>query len=79
MGNQFVILLLKLITHGQSEIEIAILKTFISDHFCITFSEKKQNRCRDFRVIHFKRNISEQLINKFTQKLRDIDWSNIQT
>ena len=60
------------------EIKTAIVKANILDHFPIILATKKQNRRWNYRAIHFKRNISDQSIDRLKQKLRNIDWNNIE-
>ena len=59
------------------EIKTAIVKTDISDHFPIIFATKNKIDAEITEQYIFKRNISDQSIDKFKQKLRNIDWNNI--
>ena len=62
---------------GNIEIKTAIVKTDISDHFPIIFVTKNKIDAEIPEKYIFKRNISDQSIDKFKQKLRNIDWNNI--
>ena len=62
---------------GNIEIKTAIVKTDISDHFSIIFATKNKIGAEITESYIFKRNISDQSIGKFNQKLRNIDWNNI--
>ena len=59
------------------EIKAAIVKADISDHFPIIFATKNKIDAEITEQYIFKRNISDQSIGKFKQKLRNIDWNNI--
>ena len=59
------------------EIKTAIVKTDISDHFPAIFATKNKIGAEITEQYIFKRNISDQSIGKFKQKLRNIDWNNI--
>ena len=59
------------------EIKTAIVKTDISDHFPIIFATKSKTGAEIPEQYIFKPNVSDQPINKFKQKLRNIDWNNI--
>lgn len=63
---------------GNTETNVAIMKTYISNYFPTIFITKKQNRQIPQQYI-LKRNISDQLIDKCKQKLGYIDWNNIKT
>ena len=58
-------------------IKTAIVKTDISDHFPIIFPTKTKIDTEITEQYIFKRNISDQSIDKFKQKLCNIDWNNI--
>ena len=62
---------------GNIEIKAAIVKADISDHFPIIFATKNKIDAEITEQYIFKRNISDQSIGKFKQKLRNIDWNNI--
>ena len=62
---------------GNIEIKAAIVKADISDHFPIIFATKNKIDAEIIDHYIFKRNISDQSIDKFKQKLRNIDWKNI--
>ena len=62
---------------GNIEIKTAIVKTDISYHFPIIFATKNKIDVENTEQYIFKRNISDQSIGKFKQKLRNIDWNNI--
>ena len=55
------------------EIKTAIVKTDTSDHFPIIFATKNKIDSEITEQCIFKRNISDQSIGKFKQKLRNID------
>ena len=60
------------------EVKVAFLKTDISDHFPILVVSKVRvdvNIKTEQYIL--KRNISDQSINKFRQKLRDVTWDDI--
>ena len=57
------------------EIKTAIVKTDISDHFFIIFATKRKIDTEITEQYIFKHNISGQSINKFKQKLCNIDWN----
>ena len=59
------------------EIKIAIAKTDISDHFPIIFATINKIGAENQEEYIFKRNVSDQSVDKFKQKLRNINWSNI--
>ena len=59
------------------QIKTATVKTYISDHFPIIFATKNKIDAEIIEQCIFKRNISDQLIEKIKQKLRNIDWNNI--
>ena len=59
------------------EIKTDILKTDISEHFPIIFATKNKIDTKITEQYIFKFNISGQSIDKFNQKLRNIDWNNI--
>ena len=62
---------------GNIEIETAIAKTSTSDHFCIIFATEIKTDAEITENNIFKRNISNQSIDKFKLKFRNIDWNNI--
>ena len=58
------------------------MKTDICDHFPIIFATKTKWLSESNEILEqcvFKGNISDQLINKFKRKLRNIDSNNIKT
>ena len=57
------------------EIKTAIVKTDISDHFPIIFARKNKIDAEITEQYIFKRNVSGKSIDKFKQKLRNIDWN----
>ena len=59
------------------EINTANVKTDISDHFSTIFATKNKIDVEIPEQYIFKRNISDRSIDKFKQKLRNIDWNNI--
>ena len=63
----------------NTEIKSAIIKADISDHFPILFVAKVKV---DFNIkteqYILRRNISDQSIKKFKQKLRDVTWDDIE-
>ena len=59
------------------EIKTAILKTDISDYFPIIFATKNKIDAEIPGQYIFKRNISDQSIDRFKQKLRNINWNNV--
>ena len=59
------------------EIKTAIVKTDISDHFPIIFATKNKIDAEITEQYIFKRKIPDLSIDKFKQKLRNIDWNNI--
>ena len=59
------------------EIKTAIVKTVISAHFPIISTAKTKIDTEIPEQYIFKCNISDQSIDKFKQKVRNIDWSNI--
>ena len=61
----------------NKEVKTAILKTDISDHFSIIFAAKIKIDAEITEQYIFKRYISDHSIDKFKQKLRNIDWNNI--
>ena len=54
-----------------------IVKTDIPDHFTIFFTTKNKIDAESPEQYIFKRNISDQSIDKFNQNLRNIDWNNV--
>ena len=62
----------------NTEIKSAIIKADISDHFQILFVAKVKTdvNIKTEQYI-LKRNISDQSIKKFKQKLRDVTWDDI--
>ena len=63
----------------NTEIKSAIIKADISDHFPILFVArvKVDVNIKTEQYI-LKRNISDQSIKKFKQKLRDVKWDDIE-
>ena len=59
------------------ETNTAIVKTYTSDHFPIIFATKNKIDAEITGKYIFKSNISDQSIDEFKQKLRNIDWNNI--
>ena len=59
------------------EIKTAILKTDISNYFPIIFATKNKIDAEIPEQFIFKRNISDQSIDRFKEKLRNINWNNI--
>ena len=59
------------------ETNTAIVKTYTSDHFPIIFATKNKIDAEITGQYIFKSNISDQSIDEFKQKLRNIDWNNI--
>ena len=57
------------------EIKTAIVKTDISDHIPIIFATKNKIDAETTEQYIFKRNISDQSIDRFKQKLSNIDWN----
>ena len=55
---------------GNIEIKTAIVKTDISDHFPIIFATKNEIDAEIIQQCIFKRNISDQSIEKIKQELR---------
>ena len=55
----------------------AIVNTYISDRFPIIFATKNKIDLENSEQYIFKSNISDQSIEKFKQKLRDVDWNNM--
>ena len=55
------------------EIKTPIVKIYISDHFPIIFATKNKIDAQTTEQYVFKRNIADQSIDKFKQKLRNID------
>ena len=53
------------------------MKTDISNHFPAIFATKNKIGSENSEQYIFKRNISDQSIDKFKQKLSNINWSNI--
>ena len=53
------------------------MKTDISDHFPIIFATKNKIDAEITEQYIFKRNISDQPIDKLKRNLRNIDWNNI--
>ena len=51
----------------------------MSKHFPIIFATKSKIDAEITEQYIFKRNISDQSIDKLKQKLRNIDWNNIKT
>ena len=62
---------------GNIEIETGIAKTSTSDHFSIIFATEIKIDAEITENNIFKRNISNQSIDKFKLKFRNIDWNNI--
>ena len=62
---------------GNIGIKTAMVKADISDHFLIIFATKNKIDADIREQYIFKPNISDQLIGKFKQKLRNTDWNNI--
>ena len=58
---------------GNIEIKAAIVKTDILDHFPIIFATKNKIDAEITEQNIFKRNILDQSIDKFKQKLRNIN------
>ena len=59
------------------EIKTVIVKTDISDDFPNIFATKSEIDAGITEQYISKRNISDLSIDKFKQKLRNIDWNNI--
>ena len=57
------------------EIKTAIVMTNISDHVSIIFATKNKVDAEIPEKYIFKRNILDQTIDRFKQKLRNIDWN----
>ena len=59
------------------ELKTAVVMTDISDHVPVIFATKNKVDAETPEKYIFKRNISDQTIDKFKQKLCNIDWNNI--
>ena len=59
------------------ELKTAVVMTDISDHVPVIFATKNKVDAETPEKHIFKRNISDQTIDKFKQKLCNIDWNNI--